>query len=68
MTREARASFFEYNGILQISFRKLDIYVIYIAYDGILDVIYDGKNDFWQKSTLSEKIEISGPNFENFGS
>ena len=48
--------------------RKLDIYVIYIAYDGILDVIYDGKNDFWQKSTLSEKIEISGPNFENFGS
>ena len=34
------------NGNLQISFRKLDIYAIYIAYDLILDVIYDGKNDF----------------------
>ena len=54
-------------GKFQISFRKLDIYVIYISYDCIFDVIYHGKNDFWQNSSLSEKIKILCPNFDNFG-
>ena len=34
------------NGILQISFRKLDIYGFYVAYDGIWDVINDRQSHF----------------------
>ena len=33
-------------GILQISFRKLDIYGFYVAYDGIWDVINDRQSHF----------------------
>ena len=33
-------------GILQISFRKLDIYGFYIAYDSIWDVINDRQSHF----------------------
>ena len=34
------------NGILQISFRKLDIYGFYVAYDGIWNVINDRQSHF----------------------
>ena len=33
-------------GNLQISFRKLDIYGFYVAYDGIWDVINDRQSHF----------------------
>ena len=55
-------------GNLQISFRKLDIYVIYIACDDIWDVVYADKSDFSQNSILSKKIKIVCPDFGNFGS
>ena len=47
------------NGILQIRFRNVDIFMSHMLYDVILDVINDRQGHFRSNSTLSEKIEIS---------
>ena len=45
-SKQGMFSHVENNGNLQISFRKLDIYGFYIAYDSIWDVINDRQSHF----------------------